>query len=160
LLDGDPDRVGHWRASFVAGLPVDAGMSFESLVDKVKQAETALEAKERETGADWRQLKDSWRTLWTPGRIVSVGLVSGFLVGKAEPARRVARGSGALQMLSALAGLFAGGSAQVAAGHAESAADTAQQTAAAAGGTMPVASAVVADAAAQTPESLRAAGLL
>ena len=31
-------------------------MSFESLIDKVKQAESALEAKERETGADWRQL--------------------------------------------------------------------------------------------------------
>lgn len=132
-------------------------MSFESLIDKVRQAETALEAKERQTGADWRQCKSTWRSLWTPGRIVSVGLVSGFIVGKAEPARQVVRGSGALQMLSAVAGLFAGGSAQAAAGHAKTAADTAQQTAAA------VSSEPVVPAppgAEPSVESLRAAGLL
>jgi len=137
-------------------------MSFESLIDKVHQAETALEAKERQTGADWRQCKATWRSLWTPGRIVSVGLVSGFIVGKVEPTKRVVRGSGALQMLSAVAGLFAGGSAQAAAGHAEQAADTATQTAAA------VAPEAVADPPAPPPsppqgpnvESLRAAGLL
>jgi hypothetical protein len=133
-------------------------MSFESLLEKVRQAETALEAKERQTSADWRQFKASWRTAWTPGRIVSIGLVSGFLVGKAEPAKRMVRGSGALQMVSALAGLFAGGSAQAAAGEAGHAADTAQQTAAA----------VSPEAALeqpppprmQTPEDLRAAGML
>jgi hypothetical protein len=133
-------------------------MSFESLLEKVRQAETALEAKERQTGADWRQFKASWRTAWTPGRIVSIGLVSGFLVGKAEPAKRMVRGSGALQMVSALAGLFAGGSAQAAAGEAGHAADRAQQTAAA----------VSPEAALQqpppppmqTPEDLRAAGML
>jgi len=137
-------------------------MSFESLIDKVHQAETALEAKERQTGADWRQCKATWRSLWTPGRIVSVGLVSGFIVGKVEPTKGVVRGSGALQMLSAVAGLFAGGSALAAAGHAEQAADTAKQTAAA------VAPEAVADPPAPPPsppqgpnvESLRAAGLL
>src|SRR5436190_9849882 len=106
-------------------------MSFESLIDKVREAQTALEASERQTGADWRQFKESWKQAWTPGRIVSIGLASGFLVGKAEPAKRMVRGSGALQMLSALAGLFAGTSAQAAAGHAQDAADHAQQTAAA-----------------------------
>ena len=135
-------------------------MRFESLLDKVRQAETALEAKERQAGADWRQAKASWRDLWTPGRIVSVGLVSGFLVGKVEPAKQMVRGSGALQMLSAMAGLFAGGSAQVAAGHAEKAADTAQQTAAV--GARDGASFVPQSPAPQmhTPESLREAGLL
>jgi hypothetical protein len=135
---------------------------FESLIDKVHQAETALEAKERQTGADWRQCKASWQSLWTPGRIVSVGLVGGFLVGKAEPAKRVVRGGGALQMLSAVAGLFAGGSAQAAAGHAKSAADTAEQTAAA------VAPVAIDESIASAPipppaptvESLREAGLL
>lgn len=137
-------------------------MSFDSLMDKVKQAEAALEAKERQTGADWRQLKDSWRRMWTPGRIVSAGLVSGFLVGKAEPAKRVTRGGGALQMLGALAGLFAGGSAQAAADQAENAASSAQRT------TQPVAVDAVSGQAStshvqpamHTPESLRAAGLL
>jgi len=52
-------------------------MSFESLIDKVRQAETALEASERQAGANWRQFKLSWKDAWTPGRIVSIGLVSG-----------------------------------------------------------------------------------
>jgi hypothetical protein len=134
-------------------------MRFESLLEKVRQAETALEAKERQAGADWRQAKASWQSLWTPGRIVSVGLVSGFLVGKVEPSKRVVRGSGALQMLSAMAGLFAGGSAQAAAGHAEQAADTAQQTAAAAD--EPLATPPHPGyPEMHTPESLREAGLL
>lgn len=138
-------------------------MSFESLIEKVRQAETALEASERQTGADWRQFKASWRDAWTPGRIVSIGLVSGFLIGKAEPAKRMVRGSGALQMVSALAGLFAGGSAQAAAGHAEEAADTAQQTAAAVApdATLPpTPPAPPQPPRMRTPEDLRAAGML
>lgn len=104
-------------------------MGFDALIQKVKQAEDALEAQERQVAADWRQLQGSWRGLWTPGRIVLAGLVSGFLVGRAEPLKRAA-GGGALQLISALSGLFAGGSAQAAAGAADDAADTAQQTAA------------------------------
>ena len=106
-------------------------VSFEALLDKVRQAETALEARERQAAADWRQVKASWREGWTPWRIVMAGLVSGFVVGKVEPVRKVARGGGVLQLASALAGLFAGGSAQAAAGEAEHAAKTAEQTAAA-----------------------------
>lgn len=106
-------------------------MSFGALIEKVKQAETALEAQERQTAADWRQVKASWLSGWTPLRIVVAGLVSGFVVGKVEPLRRSARGGSTLQLLSALAGLFAGGSAQAAAGEAEHAARTAEQTAAA-----------------------------
>jgi hypothetical protein len=130
-------------------------MRFESLIEKVHEAEHALEARERQTAADWRQCKASWRSLWTPGRLISVGLASGFLVGKVEPAKHVVRGSGALQMLSAVAGLFAGGSAQAAAGHAQHAAHSAQQTAA-------VAEVDVDPRHLEphTPESLRAAGLL
>lgn len=106
-------------------------VSFGALIDKVKQAETALEAQERQAAANWRQLKASWIAGWTPARIVIAGLISGFAVGKAEPLGRVARGGGTLQLLSAMAGLFAGGSAQAAAGEAEHAAKSAQQTAAA-----------------------------
>ncbi len=104
-------------------------MSFEALIEKVKQAETALEAQERQAAADWRQLKASWRQAWSPGRIVIVGLLSGFLTGRAEPLKRA--GGGVLNLITALAGLFAGGSAQAAAGEAEHAAHNAQQTAAA-----------------------------
>jgi hypothetical protein len=99
-------------------------MGFEALIEKVKQAESALEAQERRTSADWRQFTESWRSLWTPGRIVVAGLVSGIAMGSAEPLRRLG-GGGALQMVSALAGIFAGGSAQAAANEAGEAADAA-----------------------------------
>jgi hypothetical protein len=96
-------------------------MGFEALIEKVRQAESALEAKERQTAADWRQFSDSWRSMWTPGRIVLAGLASGLAVGSAEPLGKVG-GGGALQLATALAGLFAGGSAQAAANEAEEAA--------------------------------------
>lgn len=128
-------------------------MSFDALLDKVKQAETALEAQERQTAADWRQLKASWRAGWTPARIVIAGLLSGFVVGKAEPLKRAASGNNVLQLVSALAGLFAGGSAQAAAGQAAQAAETAQRSTADPE-TAPVAST------SPTPESLRQAGLI
>ena len=101
-----------------------------SLLHKVKQAESALEAQERQAAADWRQLKASWKSGWTPARIVIAGLVSGFRSARSNRSSASSSGSGALQLVSALAGLFAGGSAQAAAGEAAHAADTAQQTAA------------------------------
>lgn len=102
-------------------------MSFEQLLNKVTQAEQALEAQERHLAADWRQFKRSWIAAWTPGRIVGAGLISGFLIGRAQPLKH-ASGSGTLQLLSTVASLFAGGSAQVAAGEAEHAVKTAERT--------------------------------
>jgi hypothetical protein len=103
-------------------------MSFDKLIAKVQQAEDSLEAQERKVSADFRQLKSSWRAAWTPGRIVIAGLVSGFLVGRAEPFKRAA-GGGALQLITALSSLFASGHAQEAAEEADHAADAAQATA-------------------------------
>jgi hypothetical protein len=131
-------------------------MSFDALLQKVKQAESALEAQERQAAADWRQLKASWKSGWTPARIVIAGLVSGYAVGKVEPLKRAASGSGALQLVSALAGLFAGGSAQAAAGEAAHAADTAQQTAA----VVAPDAALAATQPPATPDSLREAGVI
>lgn len=102
-------------------------MSFDQLIAKVDQAEKALEANERRVAADWRQLKGSWREAWTPGRIILAGLITGFFTGRARPLGR-AGGGGVLQMITALSGLFAGSSAQAAAGEAEDAAHVAQQT--------------------------------
>src|SRR3546814_7016824 len=67
-------------------------MSFDKLIAKVTQAEDALEAHERRVGADLRQLKHSWKASWTPTRIMVAGVVTGFLVGRAEPLRSAARG--------------------------------------------------------------------
>jgi hypothetical protein len=105
-------------------------MSFDALIQKVRQAEAALEAQERRAGADWRQLRATWQSLWTPGRIVLAGIAAGFVVGRAEPFKRAA-GGGVLQLVTALSGLFAGGSAQAAANEAGDAADAAQDTGAA-----------------------------
>ena len=107
-------------------------MSFDALIAKVRQAETALESREREASAQWQQLKSTWHAAWTPGRIVVAGLASGYLVGRARPLR-VASGGGVLQLLSALSGMLASGSAQAAAGEAEQAATQATVAAHAAG---------------------------
>ena len=69
-------------------------MSFDKLIAKVTQAENAMEANERRVGADVRQLRDSWKAMWTPGRIVLAGLVSGYLAGRAEPCGAGHRGAG------------------------------------------------------------------
>ena len=116
-------------------------MSFDKLIEKVSQAEAALEAQERRVAADVRQLKSSWRAAWTPGRIVIAGLVTGFVTGRAEPLRSAARSGSVVRIVSLLSGLFATATAQVAAGDAEEAAADAEIAADAAA---PVAAAGVA----------------
>jgi hypothetical protein len=98
-------------------------MGFHELIEKVQQAETALEAKERQTAADWRQAKATWNAMWTPGRIMVAGLASGFLVGQARPLKGMSTGQGLLQLATAVTGLLASGSAHAAAQGAEDAAD-------------------------------------
>lgn len=105
-------------------------MGFEKLIEKVHQAEDALEARERAVVALAQQVKSSWRAAWTPGRIVVAGLTSGFLVGRARPLRAAGSGGQWLQMVTALSGLLASGSAQVAAQSADEAASEASQAAA------------------------------
>lgn len=104
-------------------------MGFKQLITKVRQAELALEAQERQLSADWRQMKASWLSAWTPGRIVLAGVVSGFAVGRAQPLKAAARSGQIMQLITMLSGLFAGGSAQAAATEAEHAAETAENVA-------------------------------
>ena len=107
-------------------------MGFHELIDKVKQAETALEAQERQAAADWRQFRASWHALWTPGRIVLAGVAAGFMTGSTSPLRGAAAGRGLLQLATVVSGLFASGSAQAAANEAEHAAEATAAPAAAA----------------------------
>ena len=104
-------------------------MGFAQLIEKVKQAEDALEAQERRVAADMHQLKATWRQGWTPGRIVLAGVVSGFVIGRVEPLRAAAKGSSIMQMITALSGMVASASAQAAASGAEQAAETAEDVA-------------------------------
>lgn len=106
----------------VAGKLHPRALSFRHMIAKVQQAEDALEASERQVAADWRQLQRSWRATWTAPRIVAAGLVTGFAVGLTRPLGAAGKLGGATQILnlvSAVAGLFAGGQAQAAADQAE-----------------------------------------
>ena len=100
-------------------------MGFDALITKVQQAEAALESRERQTGEQWRQCKLAWRRAWTPGRIVVAGLAAGFLVGRTRPLKLAGSG-GLLNLVTALSGLLASGSAQAAAAEAGEAADAAE----------------------------------
>ena len=103
-------------------------MSFHALIAKVEQAEQALEDRERSASAQWQQVKATWRESWTPGRIVIAGLASGFLIGRAQPLKQAGSG-GLLNLVTALSGLLASGSAQAAAAQAGDAADAVEAAA-------------------------------
>ena len=83
-------------------------MGFDALLTKVKQAEEALETREREAVGRWQHLKASWRAAWTPGRIVIVGLAAGFVAGRAKPVQMARSGNGVVALLRTLAPLLAG----------------------------------------------------
>ena len=106
-------------------------MGFEALIEKVTQAEQALESSERVAANRWDAFKLTWRESWTPGRIVVAGLASGFIVGRAQP-MKLAGSGGVLNLATALAGIFAGTGAQAAAKQAEDAASAAEGAAVAA----------------------------
>lgn len=113
-------------------------ITFEHLIRKVSQAEEALEGHERQVSVQTRRLKQAWKAGWTPARVLSAGLVSGFLVGRAEPLAKVG-GVRWMQMITSLSGLFASIRAASAADEAEEAADDAGHEADAAKGAADVA---------------------
>lgn len=102
-------------------------MSFKDLQAKVTRAEAALEARERQTAADFRVFGSIWRDGWTPPRIIVAGLAGGFLLGWARPGRTIAGAEPArwLQLAGSIAGLVGSVQAAFAAGKAKDAAEDA-----------------------------------
>lgn len=100
-------------------------MRFEHLLQRVQRAEQRVELRATHTHVQWHGLTQAWREGWTPARIVIAGLVSGFLVGRAEPLRSLT-GARWMQMFSAVSSLLATAQAATAAEQAEHAADAAQ----------------------------------
>jgi hypothetical protein len=100
-------------------------MRFEKLLQHVQRAEQRVELRATHAQIQWTTLKQAWREGWTPGRILIAGVVSGFLVGRAEPLRTLT-GARWMQMFSAVSSLLATAQAAAAAEQAEQAADTAQ----------------------------------
>ena len=125
----DPTPTPKFKGNKAPAHNIHDVMNFEQLIQKVEQAEDALEADERAFVADWRQLKASWRAAWTPGRIVIAGLASGFVAGRLDPAKLLAKGGGLVQIFSMISGFAASASAQSAAGSAEQAAESAEDVA-------------------------------
>jgi len=102
-------------------------MRFKDLVQRVEDNERLLELQRSHAGASWRGLRSSWREGWTPTRILLAGLLSGFLVGRARPVRRIAGlpSTRWVQIATSLWSLGASFRAKDAANTAEAAADDA-----------------------------------
>ncbi|MBL8256821.1 MAG: hypothetical protein JNJ62_09485 [Pseudoxanthomonas mexicana] len=100
-------------------------MRFEQLQQHVERAEKRVELRSAQTSLYWSILKQSWKDGWTPGRIISAGVVSGFLTGRAEPLRAMT-GARWMQMFTAVSSFVATAQAAAAAEQAEQAVDTAQ----------------------------------
>lgn len=113
-------------------------MKFEALQRRVRRAEAVVQVRGEETTQRWDALNQAWRSAWTPGRIVVVGLAGGFLAGRLEPGGAFS-GARWLQMIGSVSGLvasaqasvasFAAAAAGMAAAQASDAADEAEQAA-------------------------------
>ncbi|HST45503.1 MAG TPA: protein sip-5 [Luteimonas sp.] len=116
-------------------------MNFEQLKRRVERAEYLMDERTRRTHAAWDTVRLEWRAAWTPGRIVGVGLVAGFIAGRSQPGPavkrlRAAAGPQLLQWITTFSGLsaslqaaMAAMTAKGAARTADAAADTAEQAA-------------------------------
>ncbi|TWI01823.1 hypothetical protein IP90_02383 [Luteimonas cucumeris] len=111
-------------------------MNFEALKRRVERSEHVVEGRAQQTQTHWHDFTTTWRDSWTPTRIVIAGLISGFVVGRSDPAQTLGKlgalgGSGTrvLQLIGTLSGLFASVQASTAAGQAEHAADKAEAVA-------------------------------
>ncbi|MBS7458226.1 hypothetical protein [Coralloluteibacterium stylophorae] len=103
-------------------------MSRRALRDRVADCERNLVATRRGFAADRRQLVETGRRAATPGRIVVVGLLGGFLLGRMRPVGPRALGAVKLAKMFAPT-LIRGASAIVSAVAASRAASAAQESA-------------------------------
>jgi hypothetical protein len=81
-------------------------LSFAALQRRVQRRARLFEGRTELAVARWQALHADWREAWTPGRIVVVGLVSGFLLGRSHALREIG-GAGAVQLIKALSALLA-----------------------------------------------------
>ena len=138
-------------------------MNFDALKRRVERSERLVEGRIAQASEHRARLGGQWRQAWTPGRIIVIGLVGGFLVARARPMRTLGAVSATrwVQLATSLSGLFAAlqaawaaQTAESAAKDAEGAADTATAVAgdvAATAGTAPPMSADTGDAAVELP---------
>lgn len=106
-------------------------MNFEGLKQRVERAELLVDGRILQTQACSNRFRQEWRLAWTPGRILIAGVATGFLVGRARPARMLKAVSATrwIQIATSLTGLFASLQAAWAAHNAEDAAQGAEAAA-------------------------------
>ena len=112
-------------------------MKFETLKRRVERREQIFERRAAQTENDLQSLKSIWRRSWTPGRIVSAGLLTGFLLGNSPSSstviKRIGRvktqGGEWLQVATSVSGLLASFQAAFAANKAKDASHAAEDTA-------------------------------
>jgi hypothetical protein len=125
-------------------------MRFEQLRLRVQRAELRVSSCTARASAHRHEFGEAWRRGWSPGRIVIAGLLSGFLVGRAEPLSKVG-GTRWLQMLGTVSTMLASLKAASVSEDAAQTADVAAGQAAVASQTAAEANAQVAAGTAQPP---------
>lgn len=103
-------------------------MNFDALKRRVERSERLVEGRIEQASEHRARLGRQWRQAWTPGRIIVIGLVGGFLVARARPLRTLGAVSATrwVQLATSVSGLVAALQAAWAAQTAESAAKDAE----------------------------------
>lgn len=103
---------------------------------RIERASQVMDGRRHQLRHNVHHVRDTWRSAWTPLRVLGAGLGLGFLSGRLEPekaasgmAARLGAAPRILQMLSALSGLLAAGRAQAASEAAEHAGEAAEEAA-------------------------------
>ena len=111
-------------------------MKFDAILRRVERSEQLVEGRALQTSVRAHALKTTWRESWTPARIIIAGLATGFLAGRADPARALEQLGGGgrwIQLVGALSGLVASLQSSIAAAGAGKAVDRADDAASQAG---------------------------
>ena len=98
-------------------------MSYRAQRAHVDAAERQLIAKLERNRQAWHELHDTAHRGVTPGRLMGVGLLGGFLLGFSEPLERLARGTRFVNLASSLIAFISSLQAQLAAEQVDAAAE-------------------------------------
>src|SRR3546814_4987748 len=85
-------RISDWSSDVCssdlgAGAAGGCAVRFEAIRRRVERSEQLVDGRALQTGVRADALKSTWRESWTPARIIIAGLATGFLAGRADPAR-------------------------------------------------------------------------
>ena len=84
-------------------------MKLEALKRRVARSEQLLAGRIQQSADQRVRLGEQWRQAWTPGRIIVIGLIGGFLIARARPMRALGAVSATrwVQLATSVSGLVA-----------------------------------------------------